>query len=135
MLKNETDEHRESVWSVNDRERFAYLSVALFVLGLVLRYREKDAFQTAFDIIKDVGTIGIFAVTGAFFILEGIDIMLGIYERIKKTQHEMGRREGRQEGRQEQIDKIRKRIQAEREKGNLKDVELRKFEELLDDDE
>ena len=72
MLKSETDEHRESVWSVNDREWFAYLSVALFVLGLVLRYREKDAFQTAFDLIKDVGTIGIFAVTGAFFTLEAL---------------------------------------------------------------
>ena len=116
---------RKSVWSVSDREWFAYLSVTLFVIGLVLRSIEKDAFQTAFNIMEDVGTIGIFAVTGAFFIEEAIDVMGALTQYVKKKQEaKIIRRH---------MEKIEKRIEDASKTGKLGDEAKQQFTTILRD--
>ncbi len=88
---------RESIWSISNREKFAILSIALFGIGLFLRYWGPYELTISFAVVEDVFTIIMFSVAGSFFVLQGVDLMLGIYEAVKKKNLEKGREEGQQE--------------------------------------
>ena len=111
-------DERKSVWSVTDRGIFSFLFVVFFILGVALRLSDSYDFQLSFSIVADVGTLGLFAVTSSFFLLEVKDLMLGIHEAIKQRNLERGLEKGREEGRRERDELIRKWLSEERAKGD-----------------
>ena len=95
--------NRTSVWSVADREWFAFLSIILFWSGIWFRFFHKPD-PSRFSLMEDVGIIGVYSVTSAFFILETIGAMSLLIRSWKERRElliEEGRAEGREEGREE----------------------------------
>ena len=83
-IADKDGERRESIWSVKsqDRYRFSYWFATLFCAGLVFvvwyeiwHVEENDFFKKIFNLLKDVGIVGLLAVTLAFFRFEGRDAM------------------------------------------------------------
>ena len=109
---------RKSVWSVTDRGIFSLLFVVFFIFGVFLRFAGSYEFQLSFSTVADVGTLGLFAVTSSFFLLEVKDLMLGIYEAIKQRNLERGLEKGREEGRKERDELITKWLSDEKAKGD-----------------
>ena len=107
-------DERKSVWSVTDRGIFSLLFVVFFSFGVFIRFAGSDEFQLNFSVISDVGTLGLFAVTSSFFLLEVKDLMLGIHEAIKQR----NLKRGREEGRRERDELIRKWLSEEKAKGD-----------------
>ncbi|MDE2888747.1 MAG: hypothetical protein OXR72_11070 [Gemmatimonadota bacterium] len=77
-------DERESVWSVTDRSIFSLLFVAFFIGGGLLRLSARDEFQLNFTIVADVGAIGLFAVTGSFFLEVVLKLPVSSRARAKK---------------------------------------------------
>lgn len=105
---------REPIWSVSERAWFTCMSVALFIVGLVIRYHGPHQLELEFDALKDITAIGLFAVTMAFFAMEGWDIMglaTGVIKVLREKQ--------RDKGRKEQDEKFRKWLESEKKKGTV----------------
>lgn len=86
---------RLSVWSVTNRVIFAGLSIALCIAGLVLWYYDARKMEGLFDIVTRSGNIVLASVSVSFIIMEVVDMVLGIYESIKKKNYELGYQAGR----------------------------------------
>lgn len=105
---------REPIWSVAERAWFTFLSMAMFIIGLVVRYNGPHQFAWNFETLTDLTAIGFFAVTMAFFALEGWDILgfaTGVIQVLREKQ--------RDKGRKEQDEKFRKWFESEKEKGTV----------------
>ena len=118
---------RESIWSVReaDRPKFAHYFIVLFFLGLafsvwyeIFRVVDDSIFDSIAALIRDIGLVGIAAVTLTFARFEGEDSMGVALEVFKKRRFEEGRAVGIEEGRAER-DALRKRIaELESKNGN-----------------
>ena len=86
---------RLSVWSVTNRVIFAGLSIAFCIAGLVLWYYDTRRMDGLFDIVTRSGNIVLSSVSVSFIIMEIVDMVLGIYESIKKKNYELGYQAGR----------------------------------------
>ena len=100
-MTDEGGERRESIWSVRrqDRYRFSYWFATLFCAGLIFvvwyaiwHVEENDLLKKIFNLIKDVGIVGLLAVTLAFFRFEGRDAMGVALEIFHKKRFEDGRK-------------------------------------------
>ena len=87
---------RLSVWSVTNRVIFAGLSIAFCIAGLVLWCYDARKMEGLFDIVTRSGNIVLSSVSVSFIIMEIVDMVLGIYESIKKKNYELGYQAGRQ---------------------------------------
>ena len=100
-MAEKTDEERVSIWSTGDTERtwLIALAVLFFVssLALVLWYNwykiTKPDYDAIITVISIIGSIGLSAITLAFFIIEGVNLMLISVEKYRKAQREEGRQE------------------------------------------
>ena len=115
-MTDKTDEERVSIWSTGDTERtwlillasvFFYPSLILIVWHNWHKIVEYD-YNTIIDVITTTGSAGLFAVTLAFFLIEGVNLMIVPVEKIRnkirtQTEEYLAKRfkEGQQEGRRE----------------------------------
>ena len=115
-MTERTDEERVSIWSTGDTERtwLILLASVFFYPSLILifwhnwhKIAEYD-YKTIIDVITTTGSAGLFAVTLAFFLIEGVNLMIVPVEKIRekirtRTEEYLAKRfkEGRQEGRRE----------------------------------
>ena len=92
-----------SIWSVKEDERlwFKIVSLVLYVVGLILRIWVFRDWQWGFELLKDLITVGILAVTTAYFFVEAKDAMGAITEWVKARNLKKGLEKGRQEVRQQ----------------------------------
>ena len=90
-MTEKTDEERVSIWSTGDTERtwLIALAVLFFVssLSLVLWYNWYKITEPDYDaiitVISIIGSIGLFAITLAFFIIEGVSLMIVPVQKIR----------------------------------------------------
>ena len=90
-MAEKTDEERVSIWSTGDTERtwLIALAVLFFVssLALVLWYNWSKITEPDYDaiitVISIIGSIGLSAITLAFFIIEGVNLMIVPVQKIR----------------------------------------------------
>ena len=90
-MAEKTDEERVSIWSTGDTERtwLIVLAVLFFVssLSLVLWYNWSKITEPDYDaiitVISIIGSIGLSAITLAFFIIEGVNLMIVPVQKIR----------------------------------------------------
>ena len=90
-MAEKTDEERVSIWSTGDTERtwLIALAVLFFVssLSLVLWYNWSKITEPDYDaiitVISIIGSIGLSAITLAFFIIEGVNLMIVPVQKIR----------------------------------------------------
>ena len=101
-MADKTDAERVSIWSTGDTERtwliflasvFFYPSLAFVVWQSI----ENDLYKTIVNAIEAIGPVGLSAITLAFFIIEGVNLMLISVEKYRAKQRQEGRQEGQQE--------------------------------------
>ena len=111
-MGEKTDEERVSIWSTGDKERIWFISLAstFFYTSLILilwhKIIEVD-YNAIVEVINVIGSASLAAIALAFFIIEGVNLMIIPVEKYRQKQ----RQEGRQEGRQEERQKIFKAIE------------------------
>ena len=108
-IADKDGEQRESIWSVKsqDRYRFSYWFATLFCAGLIFvvwyeiwHVEENDLFKKIFNLMKDVGIVGLLAVTLAFFRFEGRDAMGVALEIFHQKRFEDGRKAAQEAARE-----------------------------------
>ena len=90
-MAEKTEEERVSIWSTGDTERtwLIVLAVLFFVssLSLVLWYNWYKITEPDYDaiitVISIIGSIGLSAITLAFFIIEGVNLMIVPVQKIR----------------------------------------------------
>ena len=101
-MADKTDDERVSIWSTGDTERtwliflasvFFYPSLAFVVWQSI----ENDLYKTIVNAIEAIGPVGLSAITLAFFIIVGVNLMLISVEKYRAKQRQEGRQEGQQE--------------------------------------
>ena len=113
-MAEKTDEERVSIWSTGDTERtwLIVLAVLFFVssLSLVLWYNWYKITEPDYDaiitVISIIGSIGLSAITLAFFIIEGVNLMIVPVQKIRaETERYLEKRfqDGQRKGHEETI--------------------------------
>ncbi len=118
-MADNTDEERVSIWSTGDTERtwlmilasvffFSSLSLALWYNWGKIAKPDYDAIIT---VISNIGSIGLSAITLAFFIIEGVNLMIVPVQKIRaETERYLAKRfkEGQMRGHEETIAMVKK---------------------------
>ena len=110
-MAEKTDEERVSIWSTGDKERIWFISLAsaFFYTSLILvlwhKIIEVD-YSAIVEVINIIGSASLAAIALAFFIIEGVNLMIVPVEKYRQKL----RQEWRQEGRREERQKIFKAI-------------------------
>ena len=118
-MADKTDEERVSIWSTGDTERtwlMVLASVFFFSsLLLVLWYNwgkiAKPDYDAIIMVISNIGSIGLSAITLAFFIIEGVNLMIVPVQKIRaETERYLAKRfkEGQMRGHEETIATVKK---------------------------
>ena len=118
-MADNTDEERVSIWSTGDTERtwlMILASVFFFSsLSLVLWYNwgkiAKPDYDAIITVISNIGSIGLSAITLAFFIIEGVNLMIVPVQKIRaETERYLAKRfkEGQMRGHEETIAMVKK---------------------------
>ena len=100
-MVDKTDEERVVIWSTGDKQRtwLILLASAFFYSSLILVLRHnwntivKTDYNTIVEAISTMGSAGVLAITLAFLIIEGVNLMLISVEKYRKAQREEGRQE------------------------------------------
>ncbi len=104
-MAEKTDEERVSIWSTGDKERIWFISLAsaFFYTSLILilwhKIIEVD-YNAIVEVINVIGSASLAAIALAFFIIEGVNLMIIPVEKYRQKQRQKGRQEGRREERQ-----------------------------------
>ena len=111
-MAEKTDEDRVSIWSTGDKERIWFISLAsaFFYTSLILIFWHKIIevdYNAIVEVINVIGSASLAAIALAFFIIEGVNLMIVPVEKYRQKL----RQEGRQEGRREERQKIFKAIE------------------------
>ena len=111
-MAEKTDEERVSIWSTGDKERIWLISLAsvFFYTSLILILWHKIIgvdYNAIVEVINVIGSASLASIALAFFIIEGVNLMIVPVEKYRQKL----RQEGRQEGRQEERQKIFKAIE------------------------
>ena len=122
-MADKTDEERVSIWSTGDTERtwLILLASVFFYPSLILvlwhNWHKIVEFEygTIIHAISTIGSAGLFAVTLAFFIIEGVNLMIIPVEKIRekirtRTEEYLATRfkEGQRRGYEETIAAVQK---------------------------
>ncbi len=112
-MGEKTDEERVSIWSTGDKERIWFISLAsaFFYISLILILWHKIievGYNNIVEVIDVIGSASLAAIALAFFIIEGVNLMIVPVEKYRRKL----RQESRQEGRREERQKIFKAIES-----------------------
>ncbi len=112
-MGEKTDAERVSIWSTGDKERIWFISLAsaFFYISLILILWHKIievGYNTIVEVIDVIGSASLAAIALAFFIIEGVNLMIVPVEKYRRKL----RQESRQEGRREERQKIFKAIES-----------------------
>ena len=116
-MGEKTDDERVSIWSTGDKERIWFISLAsaFFYISLILILWHKIievGYNTIIEVIDVIGSASLAAIALAFFIIEGVNLMIVPVEKYRRKLRQESRQEGRQEGRREERQKIFKAIES-----------------------
>ncbi len=100
-MADKTDEERVVIWSTGDKQRtwLILLASTFFYSSLILVLRHnwnkivETDYNTIVEAISTMGSAGVLAITLAFLIIEGVNLMLISVEKYRKAQREEGRQE------------------------------------------
>lgn len=115
-MVEKTDDEKVSIWSTGDKERIWLISLAsaFFYTSLILilwhnwyKIIEVD-YDTIVEVINAIGSASLAAIALAFFIIEGVNLMIIPVEKYRQKQRQEGREEGRQEASNEWLEWFKK---------------------------
>ncbi|MDE3000820.1 MAG: hypothetical protein OXU79_17230 [Gemmatimonadota bacterium] len=106
---------RKSIWSVGNFDAFFSPAIILFAVGMFLRFYGPYEWSGSFALVGDFTSVIAFAITTAFFFVEGGGLVMGFaYEAFARRRFEKGRKEGIRE----RDEKYAAWIAEERKKGS-----------------